>query len=118
MNTYIEQFKAFKAEIERNKNKIRNLHSVVKHDYLETQPDTRTLTFKDYPQHLQLRGHDNTLLTNMHIPNYLQPFLEQAIANNILTLLDEAAILADEERKRLARNAAQEYADLLCESDE
>jgi len=114
MNTYIEQFKKLKTEIIRNKDNLTDL------SYRITQIHTQNniLRFHDYPKTLSITGYKGSLLWEKSIPDYLQPFLEQAIANNILTLLDDAKTLADEERKRLARNAAQEYAELFCESDE
>jgi DNA-binding ferritin-like protein (Dps family) len=118
MNTYIEQFKKLKTEIERNKGNLRNAYKTIEANYINVQPTTRILTFNIYPEILYLTTHNNTPIATLAIPTYLQPFLEQAIANKILTLLSDAETLADEERKRLARNAAQEYAELLCESNE
>jgi hypothetical protein len=114
MNTYIEQFKALKTEI------IRNKHILIDLSYRITQFHTegRILRFRDYPKTLEIANYKNDLLWEKSIPDYLQPFLEQAIADNIFALLNGAEALADEERKRLARNAAQEYAELLCESNE
>jgi hypothetical protein len=118
MNTSIEQFKTLKTEIERNRRSLDETTTNIKINYLDKQPGTRTLIFHNYPQQLFVLGAMNTHILTAPIPNYLQPFLEQAIADNILALLNGAEALADEERKRLARKAAQEYAELLCESDE
>ena len=118
MNTSIEQFKTLKTEIERNRSNLEETITNIKINYVDKQPSTRTLVFHNYPQQLFVLGAMNTRILTAPIPNYLQPFLEKAIANKILTLLDDAEALANEERKRLARNAAQEYAELLCEGGE
>ena len=118
MNTYIEQFKELKTEIERNKDNLRDLRYSIQHNYIQDHQPFRTLTFNIYPEILYIATYNNTPIATLAVPTYLQPFLEKAIANKILTLLDDAEALANEERKRLARNAAQEYAELLCESNE